>query len=78
MTNQYSTLTGIVCRNEQYETRVITFCIDHTGGHTDYYTRSDQGKVHHYDSQDELDYKHRFLINRGFTECPHVSATPLC
>ncbi len=75
---QYSTLIGIVREHKQYVTRAITFCINTTENGVYYFTRSDSGKVHSYFSKDELDYKHRFLIDKGYTEAPYVSAEPLC
>ena len=75
--NQYLTLMGIVSKNHQYQTKVITFCVNHTDQGDFFFTRSDTGKVHSYASQAELDYKARFLIDLGYTECPSVLAYPL-
>ncbi len=70
---QYLTLEGIVSRNHQFQTKVITFCVNHTPEGTFYFTRSDAWNIHSYPSQEDLDYKARYLIDLGYTPSPYVS-----
>jgi len=74
---QYQTLIGIVSRNQVYQTKAISFCVNHTDEGTFFFTRSDAGVIHGYESQEDLDYKSRYLISLGYTVAPYVDAYPL-
>lgn len=74
---RYLTLVGIVRLNHQFQTKAITFCVNHTSEGDFFFTQSDAGKVHSYASQEELDYKQRYLEGLGYTPAPYVAAYPL-
>ena len=70
---QYSTLTGIVRLNRQYQTKVIAFCHNVSENGEFFYTKSDAGKVHGFESAEALEERRQHMLRMGWTECPYVS-----
>ena len=69
----YSVLSGIVRLNKQYVTKHIAFCQNESEEGNFYFTRSDAGKVHGFDSAEALEERRQLLLNQGYTESPYVS-----